>query len=192
MCRNCNGNIVLKKTSFGFIWEKSSQRRNTAGFRKVLWLQNYVRRLFSRAKIQSLLKSLNFRSLLRWLFIPEFSRIQKRGNSLVDSPASSSSPSSGREKTKSKVSWFRDVYVLNNLRLILKLDDISVFSSKHFHGSYNFFGVPIFVFVYSNCLDLLWASGYLYFTSPLFCYKFLFSVCKCKREINCLIPNTSV
>ena len=41
----------------------------------------------------------------------------KRGKSLVDSPASSSSPSSGREKTKSKVSWFRDVYVLNKLNL---------------------------------------------------------------------------
>ena len=40
----------------------------------------------------------------------------KRGNSLVDSPVSSSSPSSRREKTKSKVSRFRDVYVLNNLR----------------------------------------------------------------------------
>ena len=39
----------------------------------------------------------------------------ERGKSLVDSPASSSSPSSGREKTESKVSRFRDVYVLNNL-----------------------------------------------------------------------------
>ena len=114
----------------------------------------------------------------------------KRGKSLVDSPVSSSSPSSRREKTKSKVSRFRDVYVLNNLRWILI--GRYLFFTKHFHGSYNFFGVPIFVFVYSNCLDLLWASGYLYFTSLLFCYKYLFSVCKCKLEINCLIPNTSV
>ena len=125
VCRNCNGNIFLKTTFFRFIWEKSSQRRNTAGFRKVMWLQNYVRRLFSRVKY-ILTKPVKVTKFEEFVKMAIHSRVQqdsvlrsKRRKSLVDSPASSSLPSSGREKTKSKVSWFRDVYmyILNKLNL---------------------------------------------------------------------------
>ena len=111
VCRNCNGNIVLKSHPLDLFGKKADKEGILQDLEKFCGFKITFEDCFPARK-QSLLKSLNFRSLLRWLFIPEFGRIQKRGKSLVDSPAASSSPTSGREKTKSKVSRFRDVYVL--------------------------------------------------------------------------------
>ena len=123
VCRNCNGNIVLKKHPLDLFWKKVAKEGILRDLEKFCGFKITFEDCFPARNIslyRQCTEPVKVTKFQEFVKMAIHSRVQrdsalrsKRGKSLVDSPASSSSPSSGREKTKSKVSWFRDVYVLN-------------------------------------------------------------------------------
>ena len=118
VCRTCNGNIVVKNHPLDLFGQKAVEEgivrdlEKFCGF-KIAFKDGFPARICRACYV----KVTKFQDFVK---VAVHSRLQqdsvlrsKRGKSVVDSPSSSSSPGSRREKKKSKVSWFRDVYVLN-------------------------------------------------------------------------------